>query len=1084
MRFLLVSAFLFLCFWSEAQTGLPQSRTYANEQAELGRSVWALTQDKRGVIYLATDRGVIEYDGIRFTRLDTPPAFGIITDSAGIIYVSTKSDLGILASDARGVIHFKSLYHFQEAPVKFEDVNLIISKRKVCAVSYNVALEYDRKTNTASVYYPEKRKVFSNGFLQHDTLFVSVITRGLCYIINGKIVQAPYGDRFKSLHNGKMNCNLPLRAGERLLVFGPYIMKYFGKASPPEPFLLNGDFMRDSYLYSSFSFSDEYKIITTLNKGAVLFDTSRTIMNVYDDSRRLPGNTIANAHRDPSDNIWFAFESVRTPLVKTEMGHDISVWNKYSGIDGIVLSVMQLKGYTHVATARNFYKIDSEDRVTRYFPANPYSANSWIDFKNGSTERLVAVLNDLDIGEYKEGKFSPVFIGQDWCVISQSKRYPSRLYVCDGEKFGYLALTKNTWKFHELARIAGYRTFVEDNTGVIWVNGISNQSLLRIVPPSSDEIDRGAITSFPSGAGYTAMLFGDQVLFKTTKEFFSFNDTRKAFEPWRGAGKKFRDLLLRSSHFVKDSVNDILYLAIDGKVISVTTRRDTVYLDKPYRRFENVGDINSLSVDNHGVLWVGGIDGLIKYDRTKDHKNYNLDFHCLIRSVVNGKDSVLFGGGLGDQEIKDLKIVLGHNYDQLKITFAAPFFDKEEETLYSYQLVGRDSQWSDWDRAAAKEYNDLYEGHYTFRVKARNIYGKESSIASIPFSIHPPWFRQWWAYVLGLIGLGLLILGAITWRTRSLYAAKKELENLVTIRTNQLERANGELKSSHQQLTETNKNLEASQEELRQGNEELGAINEYLKRMQKQMVASEKMASLGQLTAGIAHEINNPINFISGGVQALEQIQNEILNEPGTLAPEARDLRKQEIKDLMKSINNGVARTANIIKSLRIFSSPVESIDDFGNVDVKECVEGAATLVASKLVDNNVNLIRNYGHHSGAKANASQISQVVINLFDNAIYAIRKNTTARIIEVTTTETATEIIIKVKDNGSGIPEVARDHIFEPFFTTKGVGTGTGLGLSICYSIIEKHKGEISFVTTMGVGTEFTITLPRGASLAKH
>lgn len=271
----------------------------------------------------------------------------------------------------------------------------------------------------------------------------------------------------------------------------------------------------------------------------------------------------------------------------------------------------------------------------------------------------------------------------------------------------------------------------------------------------------------------------------------------------------------------------------------------------------------------------------------------------------------------------------------------------------------------------------------------------------------------------------------------------------------------------------TNQELETSREELQQSNDELLATNEYLKKTQRQLVESEKMASLGQLTAGIAHEINNPINFISGGVQAINSVTQEFI-ESNERTPEKLESTIRDIQDLMASINNGVNRTASIISSLKTFTSPSEIIDTY--IDVKECVENSIVLLRRKLMDHDIDLTTHYHHQAKVLANSSQLSQVMINLLDNAIHALRDVNGPRRIEVKTSEQGRELLIQVKDNGLGIDENDLPHIFEPFFTTKEVGSGVGLGLSISYSIIEKHKGKITCVSTLRKGTEFTVSLP--------
>jgi C4-dicarboxylate-specific signal transduction histidine kinase len=327
-----------------------------------------------------------------------------------------------------------------------------------------------------------------------------------------------------------------------------------------------------------------------------------------------------------------------------------------------------------------------------------------------------------------------------------------------------------------------------------------------------------------------------------------------------------------------------------------------------------------------------------------------------------------------------------------------------------------------------------------------------------------------WAYIFYILIPASFAVGVLNWHSKNLKKKRIALEELVKSQKEKLAEFTSLEKRSQNQVLKLEAELEVYKNELL-------ATKQCLQKAQHQLVESEKMASLGQLTAGIAHEINNPINFISGGVQALEILQNEIF---GCQEPTAEPLSsaKEDLKELMKSINNGVSRTATIIKSLKTFSSPIDTIDTEGRMDVKECTENALILVGSKFIENSIIVKKNFTHRSGAKGNSSQISQVLINILDNSIYALLKTSQEKILNINTHETEEDVVIKIKDNGTGIPSQAQCHVFEPFFTTKEVGSGTGLGLSICYSIIEKHNGKISFVSSEGMGTEFTIMLPKG------
>jgi signal transduction histidine kinase len=238
------------------------------------------------------------------------------------------------------------------------------------------------------------------------------------------------------------------------------------------------------------------------------------------------------------------------------------------------------------------------------------------------------------------------------------------------------------------------------------------------------------------------------------------------------------------------------------------------------------------------------------------------------------------------------------------------------------------------------------------------------------------------------------------------------------------------------------------------------------------------MVALGQVTAGIAHEINNPLNFISGGVDALantiQEIATLLRRDSGQRNDQLIDELENDLQNLIHTIKNGVLRSNKIISSLRNFSSPQES--SWSGIRLHDAIDSALTILNSKIRHNNINVISDYDETVTVFGNASQLTQVFINLIDNAAQALQNIDVPRKIRIGATSTNQMVQITIADNGNGIPEEDRDRVFDPFFTTKPVGQGTGLGLAISYAIIERHKGTISFTSNNSIGTEFKISLP--------
>jgi two-component system NtrC family sensor kinase len=285
--------------------------------------------------------------------------------------------------------------------------------------------------------------------------------------------------------------------------------------------------------------------------------------------------------------------------------------------------------------------------------------------------------------------------------------------------------------------------------------------------------------------------------------------------------------------------------------------------------------------------------------------------------------------------------------------------------------------------------------------------------------------------------------------------------------------------------------------ELSEANQELNKTLEDLKQTQSQLVESEKMASLGQLTAGIAHEINNPINFVTSNINplkrdidimfsAINEIENVSISD-SSIADKKKQIKEYkeevdfdyltlEIDHLIKGISEGAKRTAEIVKGLKIFSRLDE--DDLKKTDINEGLE-STMVIANNLLGNKIKVTKEYGNLPLAECYAGKLNQVFLNIISNAIYAVKKrfgeNTGGEIIIMTTYDSE-NILIKIKDNGTGMDADTQKKIFEPFFTTKDVGEGTGLGMSIAYNTIKKHNGQITISSTHGEGSEFYLQIP--------
>jgi len=281
---------------------------------------------------------------------------------------------------------------------------------------------------------------------------------------------------------------------------------------------------------------------------------------------------------------------------------------------------------------------------------------------------------------------------------------------------------------------------------------------------------------------------------------------------------------------------------------------------------------------------------------------------------------------------------------------------------------------------------------------------------------------------------------------------------------------------------------------------ELSKLREESRLNEMQMMQTEKMSSLGQMVAGLAHEMNTPLGFVKNNIEMLEAKNKEtkelialyeklrsqimygspndvalLLSQIDTVSQKVKNRVWQESDSLFRSSVEGINRIQDLILNLKNFSRLDEA--DFKPTDINENIESTLK-IAGHLFKGGIQVIKEFSPLPPVQAFPAQMNQVFLNLITNAVHAVDERTGR--ITIKTMHQGNSVVIKVIDNGKGIPPENLKKIFDPFFTTKPVGQGTGLGLSIAYKIIEKHGGKIEVQSQVGRGTEFTITLPVSGS----
>ena len=282
-------------------------------------------------------------------------------------------------------------------------------------------------------------------------------------------------------------------------------------------------------------------------------------------------------------------------------------------------------------------------------------------------------------------------------------------------------------------------------------------------------------------------------------------------------------------------------------------------------------------------------------------------------------------------------------------------------------------------------------------------------------------------------------------------------------------------------FNDMSRRVNEAQGELKEKISELEKANQERRDTQAKLVHTAKMASLGQLVAGIAHELNNPIGFIYSNMEHLREYSNQLMHLVQVAETQPQKLEEEKEKNeynylvedlpkLIKSCEDGARRTRDIVLGLRNFSRLEEA--RMKKIDLAEAIENTLQLLSGEL-KGRIEVIKMFEPIPLVECYPSQLNQVFMNILSNAAQAIEDRGT---ITIGLKQESEKIVITIKDTGKGMDKSTQEKIFDPFFTTKTPGKGTGLGLSITYGIIEKHNGEMQVVSQVGQGTEFIITLP--------
>lgn len=1191
-------------------TGLPYIQNFTPATYHAHAQNWAIEQDARGVMYFGNTAGILEYDGVRWRLISTPNqsvARTLGTGPGGRIYVGAHSELGYLAADSAGQMQYVSLL-----PQIAKEDRSFNNVWKIHADSGGV---YFRTSTHLFRWADGQMRVWKPGnefhrsFFVHNTFYIREIGRGLLQMEGDFLQPVVGGERFAE---DRLDLMLPLGNDDILIgTRSDGLFRFDGSAIHPFPTEAE-PFLREHQLYDGAVLPDGSFALATLRGGVAVIDREGNFRQRLDKESGLQDHTVWSVYPDRQGGLWLALNS---GLARVEIPAPLSKFTEMHGIGSSVEALRRHRGRLYAATGLGVYYLAppaAPGNPPVFRPVSGIAAQSWSLLPAG---RALLAATSSGVYQIENDRAEPLLDALCF-LLYRSRLDSSRIYAGLIDGLAVLQFANGRWRFS--GRLPGIseeiRSIAEDQSGALWL-GTQFQGVLKVAAPSvqsADGLDEAAMPvvrfnamhQLPEGEVNVYWL-GRGVRFASSRGLRRFDSRRQVFLPDSSLGAVLADTAYAIHRLAEDGRGRVWVERGKGNSLDIAVllpEGDGYRWQKtPLLRMNDLRPVWAIYPEPGGgeVVWFGGIGGIVRYDMTID-KNYRRDYPALIRRVTAGGDSLTAGGNpllpmLPDAAAPGGGVLQGGRFDYsrnaLRFEFAAPSYDDPSANRFQYFLEGFDNGWSGWTRETQKDYTNLPEGAYRFRLRARNIYGHESSEAAYVFTIIPPWHRRWWFYLLILTMLLAGIVAII--RSGMRLAAKREQE-LSRLREAELtRRKNIELKEKNDQLEKLLQELNAAQaqvmrsetrfrsvaqfandaiitansagditfwnncardifgysedevlgkpvtllmpESYREGHRQgmarftstrqsriighavemeglrrdgtvfpleltlaswetdegkffTGIIrditrrkqeHEELVKTQRQLYQAEKMASLGKLTAGIAHEINTPVGVINStadiSARCIVKLEEALAkSEPSREGSDNKGYQKylQILKDNSQAFQTASERVSKILASLKNFTRMDEA--DFQKVDIHEGIDSTLTLLEPEL-GARIEVIKIFGDLPPVPCYPGELNQVFMHLLTNAAHAIQGS--GRITIQTFIENE-QVNIRISDSGIGISPEQQRHLFDPGFKTEGPRVKTGLGLFTSYNIIHKHRGRIKVESELKRGSTFTVSLPLG------
>lgn len=1144
-----LTTLLLLPSMGQAADQVDQFQKLSLEQGLSQSVVMAMLQDQQGFMWFGTQDGLNQYNGYEFSifqhaegesnTISGNYVHTLLQDDDDFIWIGTDKH-GLTRFNPR-TREFKSFRHHDNDVRSLSDdqvLSLVVDQSGTLYVGTQNGLNrYDRESQLferIDLSVGSTKPKLINALLEdrNGRLWIGTNAGLLCWSEDRQDIRW-YQHRPNdpnSLSDNTVHCLYQSQDGDLLVGTDKGINAYRDYLNGFDRYLPADPNRHEIEVYALTEDSRQNLWIGTFGAGLYRYDYKARTLNHYQQTQEdgsLSNNFVVSLQVDRSGVLWvgtYGGGINKLDLVRVRFGHigpkenggELPGDDVYAifdtedgpvafGTDNGVAALNQLTGQTFYLNHDPAHPNLGLSNNKVYALMRDYNQNFWVGTGGSGLDRISVDTSTFNfrVEHYKHEKWKSNSLADDQ-VLCMLETTDKKLWIGTADGLSMFSEMDNNF--------TNYKREVEDR------NALTDNEILclaelpdgDIIMGTNDGVFRFEIVNkrfvrFPASDGH-------KLLEKTVYSLLI--DSRgdcwmgtDGFGVWRYSPEsKKTEVYSQSSGLPNDIIYGILeddegnvWLSTDYGLSCLKRQTDPNQFSVINYSTENWLPCNEFNIgasfrNQRGVLFFGCNQGVVYFHHEDIKGNTYVppvtltDFRLFFEPVaIDSRPKSILKEHIGFTESLEL------NYEQnmLYFEFAALNYIESDNNQYAFYLEGLEEDWNYVRENRSATYTNLDPGEYTFHVKASNnagVWNEEGT--TIKITITPPFYHQIWFYFLCIAAGSALVFLIVLKRTQEARQIRKELERMVQERTREVVAQKEKIEHSNTRLEQISLEIATQRDQVAEKNEELNATLDKLTKTQTKLVASEKMASLGQLTAGVAHEINNPINFVSGNVQPLKRDINDLLDvlsryentikeqglgdrfeEVKRLKDELDfDFMIQEIGQLIEGIEVGARRTAEIVKGLKNFSRLDENESKLANLN--EGINSTLLILQSEF-KNRVEVEQDLGNIPSILCYPGKLNQVFMNILSNAGQSIEDGGK---IFIKTWADKNFVHISIRDTGKGMSEEVKNHIFEPFFTTKDVGRGTGLGLSISFGIIENHFGSIKVESELGKGSEFTINLP--------